>query len=226
MEKEEAHEAVHNIRTYLSFLKESGFVSLEKSASRVRKLSKATLLKRLGSRANKCVLCPLSRYRTNVVFGEGNPQADLVFVGEAPGEKEDAQGRPFVGPAGNYLTALIKKIGLEREDVYICNVIKCRPPGNRDPSPEEVATCETYLVRQLEIIKPKIICALGRHAAQTLLRSKTPISKLRSRIHQYHGVKLIATFHPAAVLHQRSNERIVQEDFERIRVEYEKELAR
>jgi uracil-DNA glycosylase family 4 len=226
VEKEKARQIIRDTKNYLSLLKESGFVALEKGKATQRKISRITTLEALERKAHNCVLCPLARSRTHVVFGEGNPRADLVFVGEAPGEKEDLQARPFVGPAGNYLTALIKKMGLQREDVYICNVIKCRPPANRDPAPEEIATCEPYLVKQLEFINPKIVCALGRHAAQTLLRTKAPISRLRGKMHHYHGVKLFATFHPAAVLHQRSNERIVQEDFDQLKVEYEKAVGR
>jgi uracil-DNA glycosylase family 4 len=226
VEKESVHKILRDVKNYLSLLRESGFVALEKGESRRRRAPAITTLDALERKAKNCALCALSRSRTHVVFGEGNPKADLVFVGEAPGEKEDLQARPFVGPAGNYLTALIKKMGLKREDVYICNVIKCRPPGNRDPFPEEIATCERYLVKQIELIKPRIVCALGRHAAQTLLRSKAPISKLRGKLHHYHGTKLFATFHPAAVLHQRTNERIVQEDFDQLKIEYEKAVKR
>lgn len=148
-----------------------------------------------------CVKCGLSQTRIKTVFGAGNPTAELVFVGEAPGADEDRQGMPFVGRAGQLLTDIIVKgMKRRREDVYICNVLKCRPPDNRDPSPEEVFYCEPYLLRQLEIIQPKVICALGRVAAQTLLKSTTPIGRLRGRWHTYHGIPLRVTYHPAYIL--------------------------
>ncbi len=153
-----------------------------------------------------CTKCGLSRSRTKTVFGVGNPNAELVFVGEAPGGEEDRQGMPFVGRAGQLLTDIIVKgMKRRREDVYICNVIKCRPPENRDPSPEEVFYCEPYLLRQLEIIQPKVICALGRVAAQTLLKNTTPIGRLRGRWYAYHGIPLRVTYHPAYILRCEPN---------------------
>lgn len=147
-----------------------------------------------------CRKCELSKTRTNTVFGVGNPEARLMFVGEAPGADEDRQGEPFVGRAGQLLTRMIKAMGLEREDVYIANILKCRPPGNRDPLPAETELCEPYLVRQIEAVRPEVICALGRVAAQTLLKTNTPISRLRGEFHSYHGTPLLATFHPAYLL--------------------------
>ena len=146
------------------------------------------------------------------MFGAGNPDADLMFVGEAPGADEDVQGVPFVGRAGQLLTKIIEAIGLGREDVYIANVIKCRPPQNRNPEPDEIETCEPFLFRQIEIIKPTVIVTLGKFAAQTLLRSEEPISRLRGRIFDYHGAKLIPTFHPAYLLRNPSSKREVWED--------------
>ena len=145
-----------------------------------------------------CRRCLLHQTRHRLVFGEGNPQAELVFVGEAPGADEDDQGRPFVGLAGQLLTKIIGAMGLQREEVYICNILKCRPPGNRNPQPEEIAACE-LLIRQLRAIQPKVICALGTFD-HTLLKSEAPISVLRGRFHSYHGIPLMPTYHPAYLL--------------------------
>jgi DNA polymerase len=163
-----------------------------------------------------CTRCPLHRTRRNLVFGEGSAAAKLVFVGEAPGEEEDNQGRPFVGRAGQLLTKIIGAMGLAREDVYICNILKCRPPGNRNPKEDEIATCEPFLVRQLEAIDPEIICALGTFAARTLLRSEAPISAIRGKFHDYHGRKLMPTYHPAYLLRNPDAKKLVWEDVQKI----------
>lgn len=147
-----------------------------------------------------CHKCALAKTRTNTVFGVGDAQARLMFIGEAPGADEDRQGEPFVGRAGKLLTDMIKAMGLGRKDVYIANILKCRPPGNRDPAPDEVATCEPYLKRQIAVIKPEVICALGAVAAKTLLKTKKPISRLRGEFHSYEGTALLPTFHPAYLL--------------------------
>jgi len=161
----------------------------------------------------ECTRCKLHALgRTQIVFGVGNPNADLMFVGEAPGADEDIQGIPFVGRAGQLLTKIIEAIALTRDDVYIANVIKCRPPQNRNPEPDEVATCEPFLFRQIDIIKPKVIVALGKFAAQALLRTLDPISRLRGRVYDYRGAKLIPTFHPAYLLRNPSSKREVWED--------------
>jgi uracil-DNA glycosylase family 4 len=160
-----------------------------------------------------CTRCKLHTLgRTQVVFGVGNPAADLMFVGEAPGGDEDIQGIPFVGRAGQLLTKIIEAIGLTRDDVYIANVIKCRPPQNRNPEPDEVETCEPFLFRQIDTIQPKVIVALGKFAAQALLRTDAPISRLRGRVLDYRGAKLIPTFHPAYLLRNPSSKREVWED--------------
>ena len=151
------------------------------------------------------------------MFGVGNPEADLMFAGEAPGGDEDIQGEPFVGRAGQLLTKIIEAIGLRRDDVYIANVIKCRPPGNRNPEPDEVEQCEPFLLRQIEIVKPKVIVALGKFAAQTLLRTLDPISRLRGRVYDYRGAKLIPTFHPAYLLRNPASKREVWEDMKVVR---------
>jgi DNA polymerase len=147
----------------------------------------------------------------------GNPAAQLVFVGEAPGADEDQRGEPFVGRAGQLLTEIITKgMGLRREDVYIANVIKCRPPGNRNPEPDEVATCEPFLIRQLELIKPRVVVALGKFAAHTLLQTKTPITKLRGQWFEYRGIKLMPTFHPAYLLRNPGDKRLVWSDIKAV----------
>jgi len=165
-----------------------------------------------------CTRCKLHTLgRKQIVFGVGNPEADLMFVGEAPGADEDEQGIPFVGRAGQLLTKIIEAIDLRRDDVYIANIIKCRPPQNRNPEPDEVASCEPFLFRQIEVIKPKVIVALGKYAAQTLLRTDAPISRLRGRQFDYRGAKLIPTFHPAYLLRNPSSKREVWEDMKLVR---------
>src|SRR5207344_1908974 len=165
-----------------------------------------------------CTRCKLHTLgRSQVVFGVGNPQADLMFVGEAPGADEDVQGIPFVGRAGQLLTKIIEAIELRREDVYIANVIKCRPPQNRNPEPDEVETCEPFLFKQIDAIKPKVIVALGTFAARALLRTLDPISRLRGRVYEYRGAKLIPTFHPAYLLRNPSSKREVWEDMKLVK---------
>jgi len=147
-----------------------------------------------------CTLCELGSSRTNTVFGAGNPQADVVFIGEAPGPDEDQQGEPFVGASGQLLTKILGAIGYSRDDVYLCNILKCQPPSARDPQPFEVQHCEPHLKRQLAILQPRVICCLGRVAAQTLLKTDLSLGKLRHSVHFYEGVPVMATFHPAALL--------------------------
>jgi DNA polymerase len=166
-----------------------------------------------------CRRCHLSRTRTRIVFGSGDPNARLVFVGEAPGFEEDRQGLPFVGRAGQLLTKIIESIELRREDVYICNVLKCRPPDNRNPEPLEVETCSPFLRGQLGAIRPAIVCCLGTFAAQTVMGMQVPISKLRGRFHDIDGVRYIATFHPAYLLRNPGKKREVWQDMKQIRAE-------
>lgn len=166
----------------------------------------------------ECTRCKLSALgRKQIVFGVGSPEADLMFVGEAPGRDEDLQGEPFVGRAGQLLTKIIEAIGLTREQVYIANVIKCRPPDNRNPEPDEVETCEPFLFRQVDVIKPKVIVALGTFAAKALLRTDEPISRLRGRIYSYRGAKLVPTFHPAFLLRSPDRKRDTWEDMKKVR---------
>jgi DNA polymerase len=165
-----------------------------------------------------CTRCKLHQLgRKQVVFGVGNPDADLMFVGEAPGADEDEQGIPFVGRAGQLLTRIIEAIDLKREDVYIANVIKCRPPQNRNPEPDEVETCEPFLFQQIDAIGPKVIVALGKFGAQTLLRTQDPISRLRGRVFEFRGAKLVPTFHPAYLLRNPASKREVWEDMKLVR---------
>jgi uracil-DNA glycosylase family 4 len=163
----------------------------------------------------RCKLHALGRH--HIVFGVGNPNADLMFIGEAPGHDEDMQGIPFVGRAGQLLTKIIEAINLKRDDVYIANVIKCRPPENRNPAPDEVDTCEPFLFRQVQAIRPKVIVALGTFAAQTLLRTKEPISRLRGRVFRYGTARLVPTFHPAFLLRSPERKRDVWEDMKSVR---------
>ena len=169
----------------------------------------------VGPDCSRCKLHTLGRRQ--VVFGVGNPEADLMFVGEAPGADEDIQGEPFVGRAGQLLTKIIEAIGLSRGDVYIANVIKCRPPGNRNPEPDEVEQCEPFLFRQVDTVKPKVIVALGKFAAQCLLRTTEPITRIRGREFAYRDAILIPTYHPAYLLRNPSAKRDVWEDMKRVR---------
>ena len=188
--------------------------------------SKSEELETFRAEICSCQKCSLGKRRKHFVFGDGDASAKIVFVGEAPGEEEDNQGRPFVGAAGQLLTKIIEAIKFRRDEVYICNILKCRPPGNRDPEPGEVELCEPYLIRQLEIIQPVAICALGRHAAQTLLKTLVPISKLRGQVHYYHDIKLIPTFHPAALLRNPAWKRQTWEDVQLLRKVYDQEIAK
>jgi uracil-DNA glycosylase len=175
--------------------------------------SAADALVAVRTELGDCTRCKLhAQGRTQIVFGVGSPEADLMFVGEAPGADEDVQGIPFVGRAGQLLTKIIEAIGLTRDDVYIANVIKCRPPGNRNPEQDEVETCEPFLFQQIDVIKPKVIVALGTFAARALLRTLDPISRLRGRVYDYRGARLIPTFHPAYLLRNPASKREVWED--------------
>lgn len=183
---------------------------------------KAALLAQLDAdEVSVCTKCPLHKSRTKTVFGVGNPDSDLVFVGEAPGRDEDLKGEPFVGRAGQLLTKILAAIGFQREDVYIANILKCRPPENRDPAPAEVVECEPYLMRQLQIIEPKAICALGRIAAQTLLKTSRSLTSMRTEVHDYHGIPMVVTYHPAALLRNPNWKRPAWEDVQKLRTLYD-----
>jgi DNA polymerase len=186
----------------------------------------AKTLEELRAAIGECRRCKLCTGRTHVVFGVGNPRAKLMFIGEGPGRDEDLQGEPFVGRAGQLLTDIITKgMGLRRQDVYIANVVKCRPPENRNPEPDEVASCEPFLKKQIELIRPQFIVALGKFAVQTLLRSKVPITRLRGNWHTYEGIKLMPTFHPAYLLRNPADKKLVWEDIKKVMKEMNGEDA-
>lgn len=184
--------------------------------------SELNSLSAFNDEIKNCQNCPLGSSRNHFVFGVGNPNADLMFVGEAPGEREDLEGVPFVGRAGKLLDDILKAIDLTREDVYIANVLKCRPPNNRDPNKDEIEQCEPYLIKQIELIKPKLLVALGRISAMTLLRSKDSLTAMRGQIFDYHGTDLLVTYHPAALLRNPNWKRPAWEDFKKIRDIYQK----
>jgi DNA polymerase len=202
---------VRSIRNYLEMEKESGIEEYLFS-TKIKKTELALLKKRVI----ECQKCPLAKIRNNVVFGEGDMDARLMFIGEAPGYEEDLQGRPFVGEGGMLLTRIIESMGLKREDVYICNILKCRPPENRSPLPEEISFCIDYLYRQIEYIQPKIICGLGKFASQTLLGTGTPISKLRGDWHEFKGIKFMPTYHPAYILRNPHDKKLVWQDMKQV----------
>jgi DNA polymerase len=171
----------------------------------------------LQAEVRVCKKCGLHATRTQTVFGVGNPRAQWMFIGEAPGADEDRQGEPFVGRAGQLLNAMLFAIGLKREEVFICNVLKCRPPGNRDPQPPEVEQCEPYLIRQIELIRPRLIVALGRHAAHSLLKTDLPLARLRGQTLSYQGTPLVVTYHPAYLLRTPGDKRKAWDDLCRAR---------
>ncbi|MCE1165887.1 MAG: uracil-DNA glycosylase [Bacteroidetes bacterium] len=181
----------------------------------------------LDGNINSCSKCPLHETRSNFVFGTGNHQADVMLIGEAPGAEEDKQGKPFVGRAGNLLTDILKAINFTREEVFICNILKCRPPENRNPLPEEIVKCEPYLMKQLELVRPKFILCLGTFAGQTMLRAKEPLGKMRGKIFNFKysdiTAKLMVTYHPAALLRNPNWKRPTWEDVQLFRKEYDKE---
>jgi DNA polymerase len=178
---------------------------------------RAALLAQVGAEALACARCRLAEGRRTVVFARGNPEAELMLIGEGPGAEEDRQGLPFVGPAGQLLDRIVAAIGLSREEVYVCNVVKCRPPGNRDPLPDEVAACRAFLESQVRLVRPRVIVALGRVAAQTLLGTDAPVGRLRGEWHELMGVPLRVTYHPAAILRNAGFKRPTWEDMQLVR---------
>jgi uracil-DNA glycosylase family 4 len=223
---------VKGLRNYLEDEKSSGFEGWPLTPKKETKSSPASppkpkaahvaTLADVREELGDCRRCKLHAKRTQIVFGTGKPEAKLVFVGEGPGRDEDLQGEPFVGQAGKLLTRIIEAIQLTREEVYIANIIKCRPPENRNPEPDEIAACEPFLIKQLEAIQPKLICALGTFAAQTLLKSTEKISALRGRFHLYRGIPLMPTYHPAFLLRNPNYKRDVWEDVKKVKAEYDK----
>lgn len=196
-------ELIGELKRYLIFQGLLGLEALplaEPAAKRLASLKEAEDLAALEAQVRTCQRCRLAEGRTKLVFGEGRAPAEIMFIGEAPGAEEDLAGRPFVGPAGQLLTKIIQAMGLDRQEVYIANVVKCRPPKNRTPQPDEVAACLPFLEDQITLVRPKVIVALGSLAAQTLLAEKTPISRLRGRFHDRQGIPVMPTFHPSYLL--------------------------
>ncbi len=211
-------ELVEALRSYLRYLMELGveevpvwpevetFLGIEPSSSQT--------LEELEREIKECEKCGLSRFRTQAVVGEGPCPSRIMIVGEAPGREEDLEGRPFVGAAGRLLEKMLTAIGLKRKDVYITNVVKCRPPGNRTPEEEEINSCRPYLSRQIRLVAPRVILALGSVAAKTLLLTETPITALRGKVHEIDGVKLVVSYHPAYLLRNPSAKRAAWEDLQ------------
>ncbi len=196
---------------------DGGEAAPEEAAAGASPASRAGALEELAAAAATCTRCRLAEGRRTVVFGSGHPDADLMFIGEGPGAEEDRQGLPFVGPAGELLTRIIQAIELQREEVYIANIVKCRPPGNRDPQPDEVRACRDWLEGQIDAIQPRVIVMLGRVAAQTLLGNDEPLGRLRGRWHQVRGIDARATYHPAALLRNAAFKRPTWDDMQEIR---------
>lgn len=229
---EELRRIVAGIRTNIALRARSGLLGVSSRATRRRRVGStvagsepateqqmpvgAVGLLAVREELGDCQRCKLSKGRKNLVFGVGNPDAHLVFVGEGPGADEDEQGEPFVGKAGQLLTKMIEAMGYHREDVYICNVVKCRPPGNRNPEPDEIAACEPFLKKQLAAIRPRMIVTLGKFAAQCLLRDDTPISRLRGGFRNYEGIQLMPTFHPAYLLRDPSKKKEAWDDLKAV----------
>lgn len=186
---------------------------------------KSSSLEELNAQSHVCVKCSLGHTRTNFVFGVGDPHAKVMFIGEAPGADEDMQGEPFVGRAGQLLNKIIDAVGMKRGEVYICNILKCRPPNNRDPLPTEMETCSPYLAKQIDLVKPRFIICLGRISAQWLLKTNDSLTTLRSKVHEYCGAKLIVTYHPAALLRNPNWKRPAWEDMKMFRKLYDEEKA-
>jgi DNA polymerase len=211
-------ELIGDLKDYVAYQESLGTEFLPRSTKKTPhpQPTLAEVRRELG----ECTRCKLHLARRQIVFGEGSEKAQLVFIGEGPGEDEDRQGRPFVGKAGQLLTRIISAIGLRREEVYITNIIKCRPPHNRNPQQEEIATCEPFLNKQLEIIQPKVICALGTFAAHTLLKTDEKISQLRGRFFSCRGIKVMPTYHPAFLLRNPHKKREVWEDMQKIQEGY------
>jgi DNA polymerase len=226
------HEIVTDLTDYLLAQREAGLETLSPAEGgeivgvldsmlagltmRPQQSGSGVALASVREELGECVRCKLCKTRTTIVFGQGNPSADLMFVGEAPGRDEDRAGEPFVGEAGQLLTRIINAINLQREEVYIANVIKCRPPRNRDPESDEIEACFPFLEKQIEVVQPKVICALGRFAAQTLLGTKEMISRLRGKQFSFRNRILVPTYHPASLLRHPQWKRDVWEDVQRV----------
>jgi len=206
-------EIIADLKSYLEYLKGLGIVGLPVSEGKEEMVPS---LEEVQKEVGDCRRCKLHRTRRTLVFGEGNKKAILMIIGEGPGYEEDVQGRPFVGKAGQLLTKILQSIHLQREEVYIANIIKCRPPQNRNPEPDEIQTCYPFLLRQIHAIQPQIICALGTFAAQTLLKTDAKITTLRGKFYDFSGIKILPTYHPAYLLRNPERKREVWEDMKQI----------
>jgi len=207
----ETGEIFRCLRRYLEAEREGGVYDYLFSSA-----SKKIKMDLLQKTVSQCQRCPLSKTRKNIVFGEGNVNARLMFVGEAPGFEEDIEGRPFVGEAGRLLTDIIKAMGFKRDEVYICNILKCRPPNNRNPLPEEISMCIDYLYKQIDYIQPQIICGLGKFASQTLLATNNPITSMRGKWYDFKGIRFMPTYHPAYILRNPNEKKVVWQDMKKI----------
>ena len=215
---ENINDLISDLKTYLEYLKGMGIVSLPASGMKADEPGQSTMitLEDVRKELGDCKRCKLHRGRKTIVFGEGNEKATLMLIGEGPGYDEDVQGRPFVGKAGQLLTKILQSINLPREEVYIANIIKCRPSQNRNPEPDEIQSCHPFLMKQIRVIQPKIICALGTFSAQTLLKTETKITALRGKLFDLEGIKVIPTYHPAFLLRNPDKKREVWEDMKKI----------
>jgi DNA polymerase len=221
---QKVHNIITDLKSYLEYLKGMGIETIPASGTKANVLSsnlsslttEVLTLEEIRRELGECHRCKLHRTRRTLVFGEGNGKAILMFVGEGPGYDEDVQGKPFVGKAGQLLTKIIQSIHLQREEVYITNIIKCRPPQNRNPEPDEIQCCQPFLLKQIRAIQPKIICALGTFAAQTLLKTDAKITALRGKFYDLPGTKVLPTYHPAYLLRNPERKREVWEDMKRI----------
>ena len=215
--KADIRDIIESLKCYIELERLSGVDGYCRAPSRAGHVPEEPLtLDALKNEVIHCTRCDLHKTKRHYVFGAGSPAARLMFVGEAPGEDEDAQGLPFVGRAGQLLTKIIEAMGLTRQDVFIANILKCRPPNNRAPLPTEILACQEYVQRQITCIRPKVICTLGKFASQTLLKSEVPISALRGTFREYGGIKVMPTFHPAYLLRNPPDKKLVWEDMKKI----------
>ena len=221
----EFYQAMGIERIPLNTIQDTGYKTQDKKshascilhhASALNSQQKRDALQALRDEIGDCQRCKLSKGRKNIVFGEGSVDAEIMFIGEGPGEDEDLQGRPFVGKAGQLLTKLIEKMGFKREDVYIGNIVKCRPPGNRDPEEDEISACSPFIKKQADIISPKVVVSLGRVSTQTLIGVKIPIGKLRGKFYQFENIPLMPTFHPSYLLRNPKDKWLVWEDVQKV----------
>jgi len=211
-------EVINDLKSYLEYLQGMGIQSLPASGMEINNPSPSQMitLEEVRKELGDCKRCKLHRTRKTIVFGEGNEKAQLMFIGEGPGYDEDVQGRPFVGKAGQLLTKILQSVNLPREEVYITNIIKCRPPQNRNPEPDEIQSCNPFLMKQIDVIQPKIICTLGAFASQTLLKTDAKITALRGKFYDFEGIQVIPTYHPAFLLRNPERKREVWEDMKKI----------